>query len=189
MSPGGAVATAMTAAFVVAACAPAAAPLAPEAAQTPVDDAPRAPLSRAAVDLACPVDRLRIERLPTRQRLYAVEGCGRRAVLLEQVRLSGPDAEGRVARLVRHANLSSPAAPGAPLDEEAARWRALVVQGARDLACAEDQVTPDIVWDRVDFHRPWAPRFPVVEGCGRRAVYDRHPAPALCDPTILSVEP
>jgi hypothetical protein len=178
--------------FAATACAPAAvtpATLAPaDAEQAREDEALRAVRSRAMGDLGCPPEGLRVARLPSRERLYLAEGCGRRGVLLEQ-RTAGPVGAGRVERVVRYTNVSAPAQASAPFDAEAARWRDLVVHGARDLACPEERITPDIVWDRVDFHRAWAPRFPVAEGCGKRAIYDRHAGMQLCDPTILSVEP
>ncbi len=45
-------------------------------------------------------------------------------------------------------------------------WTRLVMQGARDLRCPPDQVTPDFVPQG-----RWAPSLPIVEGCGKRATY------------------
>jgi hypothetical protein len=134
----------------------------------------------------CPIDRLRVEGERSYSHPYLIEGCGHRGAFLEQVETVDGGA-GQITRYEHYVNLSAPLPPRLA-QGDLARWRDLVVQGALDLRCPEEQITPDFVWDRTGI-KMFGPRFPVAEGCGKRAIYDRHRGPPFCDPTIVPIDP
>jgi hypothetical protein len=144
--------------------------------------------SQAAEDFACAANDVRVEdRDSVEHALFVAHGCGRRGVYREVREIEQAASNQPVITRVRFLNITSTGA--SPLPEPLRVWRSLLVQGARDLGCAEDQVVPEFVWDQVGYRRAWLPTFPVVEGCGKRAVYDRHRWPPFCDPTIFAIEP
>ncbi|MGZ3419723.1 MAG: hypothetical protein ACXVEF_13060 [Polyangiales bacterium] len=133
---------------------------------------------QAARDFGCAVDSVVADR--PHQRVWVAAGCGHHAPYLLVV-LAGSGqvvppgrAESAYVTWIRAINLASPSSP-APLPStihsssdpmhDAKPWIDLVAQGAKDLECPADQITPDYV------PQGKAPALPLAEGCGKRATY------------------
>jgi hypothetical protein len=136
-------------------------------------------IDQASRDFACPVGEVAAQG-PYDEGMYIATGCGRRGIYVFVLATQWDSEPGIVREWSRALNVSTPTVPAteppptpvgaisatAPSSwSEAQRWIRLVQQGAHDLSCAPDQVTPDFV------PQGRAPDLPVVEGCGKRATY------------------
>lgn len=170
----------------------------------------------AAVEFACPVGHVRVEAVGFSY-VFMARGCGHGTAFVRVVRLDGDFARYRSIQTIRFfdvlANISDVDAAFGPspspdplylvpprggertaagyvaaegVRERIALWRELLLRGTQDLACPQDQITIDVVWDKIAWHHG-GPTFPVAEGCGRRAIYDRHPIERLCDPSFVNI--
>jgi len=109
-------------------------------------------------------------------RAYVITGCGHRGVFVvesladDQTHKMPGHEDGAYVTWWRAVNVVAPVEPpSAPIAgtmlANAKRWIDLVKQGAKDLECSPGELTPDFV------PQGKAPSVPLVEGCGKRAIY------------------
>jgi len=145
-----------------------------------------------------------IEVREVRGRVARARGCGHEALYLEVVHQEFPPDGYRV--VFRYANLSDPAhagdvaeasVAGAPSPDaelaraEVARWRSLVAAGARALACPPVETWPEWVARRSGPRARGPASLGVVEGCGKRAIFETSAetwGDALPTPAVIDVE-
>ena len=130
---------------------------------------------QASREFQCPTSSLAVAQ--PYKRAFVVTGCGKRGVFVtlgtmdwNARRIPGRDDDAYITYW-RAVDVVAPVPPPS-LPVEAANpietlkpWIRLSEQGSKDLDCPIDQVTPDIA------PQGRAPSVPLVEGCGRRAVY------------------
>jgi hypothetical protein len=135
---------------------------------------------QASRDFGCPPATVVVHAT---DQVYLASGCARRAPYVtislgvlgnDPVRVPGRD-DLVWPTWIRAVNVVAPTDPppapsgaklvGREYQRAVGRWNALVVQGAKDLECPVDQITPDYV------PQGKSPDLPLAEGCGKRATY------------------
>jgi hypothetical protein len=138
-------------------------------------------LDQASRDFACAVTQLAVAQ-PT-DRAYVVTGCGHRGVFVIFF-VAVLDVRNVYQRAVNVlAPVLPPRTPLGAVDDPgvqefsswkwAQKWVQLAKQGAVDLACPAEQLTPDFI------PQQRAPELPIVDGCGKRATYLSEPDPKV----------